>query len=291
MARFPSTLQQLGLATCLALLVVVSLTLGASAVAPAEEQGIAPGKFITMAYLAVDPARGEVASASAGHPAPRLLLADGTVRALDATGLVLGIEAGQGYEEVRADLPPRATIVLYTDGVVEARRRGEMYGVERLDVVYIGFDAHIPESEGFARISELFGEIGGLADYGLAHGFRAFEIGEALEHLEPLLGATGFITHLANIWPEHEVALWKQMDAGDYAGAQAELQRSNWRWVDFRIKMAGVTGGEANVVKAAYEIIGRRGGPVRPPTRDMSPEHRAELKALLREIGVPNVQD
>jgi serine phosphatase RsbU (regulator of sigma subunit) len=96
---------------------------------------IAPGKFITMAYLAVDPARGEVASASAGHPAPRLLLADGTVRALDATGLVLGIEAGQDYEEVRADLPPRATIVLYTDGVVEARRRGEMYGVERLDAL------------------------------------------------------------------------------------------------------------------------------------------------------------
>jgi hypothetical protein len=30
---------------------------------------------------------------------------------------------------------------------------------------------------------------------------------------------------------------------------------------------------------------------VRPPTQDMSPEHRAELKALLKEIGVPNVQD
>jgi 4-hydroxy-tetrahydrodipicolinate synthase len=109
--------------------------------------------------------------------------------------------------------------------------------------------------------------------------------------LSHMLGATGFITHLANIWPQHEVALWEQMDAGDYAGAQAELQRSNWRWVDFRIKMAGVTGGEANVVKAAYEIIGRRGGPVRPPTRDMTPEHRSELKALLKEIGVPNVQD
>jgi dihydrodipicolinate synthase/N-acetylneuraminate lyase len=104
-----------------------------------------------------------------------------------------------------------------------------------------------------------------------------------------MMGATGWITHLANIWPEHEVALWEQMDAGDYVGAQAEFQRVNWRWLDFRGKMARLTGGEANVVKAAYELIGRRGGPVRPPTRDMSPKHRAELKALFLEIGVPGV--
>lgn len=109
--------------------------------------------------------------------------------------------------------------------------------------------------------------------------------------LSHMLGATGFITHLANIWPEHEVSLFEQMEGGDYAGAQAEIQRANWPWVDFRIKMAGVTGGEANVVKAAYELIGRRGGPVRPPTQNMSSEHRAELKALLKGIGVPNVQN
>jgi len=102
-----------------------------------------------------------------------------------------------------------------------------------------------------------------------------------------MLGATGYITHLANIWPEHEVAIWEQMDGGDYVGAQAEFQRVNWRWLDFRGRMARITGGEANVVKAAYDLIGRRGGPVRPPTRDMAPEHRAELKALLQEIGVP----
>jgi 4-hydroxy-tetrahydrodipicolinate synthase len=132
---------------------------------------------------------------------------------------------------------------------------------------------------GYTRGVERFADKLAIVDnYGLA----------VLSHM---LGATGFITHLANIWPEHEVALWKQMDAGDYAGAQAELQRANWRWVDFRIKMAGITGGEANVVKAAYDLIGRRGGPVRPPTRDMSPQHRAELKALLKEIGVPGVQE
>jgi serine phosphatase RsbU (regulator of sigma subunit) len=107
---------------------------------------IALGKFITMTYLAVDASRGEVACASAGHPAPRLLLADGTVRALGASGLVLGIEAAQEYEEVRAELPSGATIVLYTDGVIEARRRGEMYGVERLDAL-LGRERTLPPAE------------------------------------------------------------------------------------------------------------------------------------------------
>jgi serine phosphatase RsbU (regulator of sigma subunit) len=94
---------------------------------------IASGKFITMAYLTIDGARGDVACASAGHPAPRLVLPDGTVRGLEATGLVLGIDSGQDYDEVRADLPSGAVIVVYTDGVIEARLDGELYGVERLD--------------------------------------------------------------------------------------------------------------------------------------------------------------
>jgi serine phosphatase RsbU (regulator of sigma subunit) len=96
---------------------------------------IAPGKFITMAYLAVDAARGEVACASAGHPAPRIILPDGTVVGLEASGLVLGIDPGQRYEEVRAALPSGSTVVLYTDGVIEARRKGELYGAERLDAL------------------------------------------------------------------------------------------------------------------------------------------------------------
>ena len=45
---------------------------------------IAPGKFITMTYLAVDPGRGEVACANAGHPPPRLVLPDGSVRGLES---------------------------------------------------------------------------------------------------------------------------------------------------------------------------------------------------------------
>jgi len=93
---------------------------------------IAPGKFITMVYLVID-AKGRLAAAGAGHPSPRIVAADGTVSALDAQGLVLGVEPDQRYDEVRAELEVGRAVVLYTDGVLEARRDNELYGFERLD--------------------------------------------------------------------------------------------------------------------------------------------------------------
>ncbi|HLY94719.1 MAG TPA: SpoIIE family protein phosphatase, partial [Gaiellaceae bacterium] len=96
---------------------------------------IAAGKFITMTYLAVDGVTGMVACASAGHPAPRIVRPDGSVHGLEASGIVLGIDPGQEYSEVHAELPPGAALVVYTDGVIEARKDGELYGTERLDAV------------------------------------------------------------------------------------------------------------------------------------------------------------
>jgi serine phosphatase RsbU (regulator of sigma subunit) len=95
---------------------------------------LAAEKFVTMAYLAIDPASGEVVAAGAGHPQPRLVRVDGTVEALDVGGLALGIDSQQVYEEARAQLAPGSLIVLYTDGVVEARGAdGKFWGHEHLD--------------------------------------------------------------------------------------------------------------------------------------------------------------
>ena len=96
---------------------------------------IGPGKFISMSYVVVDGASGRVAAASAGHPAPRIVLPVGSTRPLEAHGLVLGIDGGQEYVVSHAELPRGASLVLYTDGVVEARRGGELYGDERLDAL------------------------------------------------------------------------------------------------------------------------------------------------------------
>ena len=81
---------------------------------------IAPGKFITMVYLVID-ASGNLTVAGGGHPSPRLIGADGTVTGLEARGLVLGIEPGQQYAEVRAQVEAGGAVVLCTDGVLEAR--------------------------------------------------------------------------------------------------------------------------------------------------------------------------
>ena len=94
---------------------------------------IGAGKFITMLYLTVDPRNGGLVCADAGHEPPRLVLPDGSVEPLRVRGLALGVDRDQRYEEVRASLPAGASVVLYTDGLIEARRGTELYGHARLD--------------------------------------------------------------------------------------------------------------------------------------------------------------
>ncbi len=106
---------------------------------------IAVGKFITMAYLTIDPG-GEVLCASAGHPEPRLVAPDGRVEGLPAGGLALGIDEHQTYEQVRAELPVGGSVVIYTDGVVEARTGRELFGIERLDAVLAAHATEPPQA-------------------------------------------------------------------------------------------------------------------------------------------------
>lgn len=71
--------------------------------------------------------------ANAGHLAPMVVAADGSsVQELEGRGLPLGIDIGPGYEEHELALSEGELLVGFTDGVVEARRSGELYGSERL---------------------------------------------------------------------------------------------------------------------------------------------------------------
>jgi serine phosphatase RsbU (regulator of sigma subunit) len=95
---------------------------------------IGDGKFITMLYLTADGREGELACASAGHPPPRVVRG-GVVAPLGVRGLALGIAGSQDYEVERLRLEAGDAAVLFTDGLIEARRDGELYGEERLDAV------------------------------------------------------------------------------------------------------------------------------------------------------------
>ncbi|MGV9252282.1 PP2C family protein-serine/threonine phosphatase [Streptomyces sp. NPDC003697] len=79
--------------------------------------------FVTAVVLEL-PDDGPVRLANLGHPPP-LLLHAGTVAVLEPTvpvlPLGLGVLNGQEVPVDHADLPPGATLLLYTDGVTEAR--------------------------------------------------------------------------------------------------------------------------------------------------------------------------
>jgi GAF domain-containing protein len=85
-----------------------------------------PGAQCTTAVCAVlNPDTGELVYSSAGHPPPILVYADGTIRMLDdAHTIALGVRPGWSRPQAHLIMPARATLVLYTDGLVERNLPG-----------------------------------------------------------------------------------------------------------------------------------------------------------------------
>ena len=92
-----------------------------------------PGAQCTTAVCAVlDTRTGELVYSSAGHPPPILVNADGTTRMLEGGHTIaLGIRRDWSRPEARVTIPARATLLLYTDGLVERRRFGLEHGISR----------------------------------------------------------------------------------------------------------------------------------------------------------------
>ena len=93
-----------------------------------------PGAQCTTAVCAVlNPDTGELVYSSAGHPPPILVYADGTTRILDdGHTIALGIRPDWSRPEARLIMPARATLVLYTDGLVERRRVALEHGISQV---------------------------------------------------------------------------------------------------------------------------------------------------------------
>lgn len=97
------------------------------------------GNFVTAFYAVLDPSSRTLVYARAGHNPPRLVRGNQIV-SLDQNGAVpLGILEEQTYCQANARLESGDLLVLYTDGITEARsplRSGsslEFFGIERLD--------------------------------------------------------------------------------------------------------------------------------------------------------------
>ena len=77
---------------------------------------------------------------NAGH-LPPLHVRAGTVCPLDSHGLPLGVLERHGYSESELPLERGDLVFAHTDGLIEARRKGEMYGTERLSQLVSGLAA------------------------------------------------------------------------------------------------------------------------------------------------------
>jgi phosphoserine phosphatase RsbU/P len=94
---------------------------------------IAEGRFISFFYCVLESATGTVTYTNAGHYLPVLVRADGSIERLGAGGPVLGVLPDAGYEQAQVTMNPGDRLLLFTDGITEARSADdEEFGEERL---------------------------------------------------------------------------------------------------------------------------------------------------------------
>ncbi len=93
--------------------------------------------FVTVFYAIYNTSTGRLTYCNAGHNPPRVLRADGTVEPIPKQGnLFMGALAGAVYKEGSLQLDCGDALVMYTDGVTEAKNpEREEFGTERLDAM------------------------------------------------------------------------------------------------------------------------------------------------------------
>jgi serine phosphatase RsbU (regulator of sigma subunit) len=114
---------------------------------------IPPNMYVTCLAILLDTRTGQLQYANAGHSLPYLRHADG-VSELRATGMPLGLMPNMSYENKEIILKPRESVLLYSDGLVEAHDpRREMFAFPRMQR-FVG--AH---PRGATLIEDLVGEL------------------------------------------------------------------------------------------------------------------------------------
>jgi sigma-B regulation protein RsbU (phosphoserine phosphatase) len=96
----------------------------------------AAGAYLTLFIAIADGSRGVLRYVNAGHVTQILLRARGGLERLDSTGRPLGLLPGGGFEERSYDVSAGDTLLLFTDGLLDAEDpSGEAFGMERLVTV------------------------------------------------------------------------------------------------------------------------------------------------------------
>jgi serine phosphatase RsbU (regulator of sigma subunit) len=97
-----------------------------------------PEKYATGFLVSLEPTNGRFIFANAGHNYGLLISAGGEVEELGPTGTPIGLVPQAVYAEDERTLQPGDSLILYTDGFVEAEDpEGEEYGLERMTKVFV----------------------------------------------------------------------------------------------------------------------------------------------------------
>nr|WP_078493167.1 SpoIIE family protein phosphatase [Streptomyces griseorubens] len=97
-----------------------------------QAQRLGVDRMATCLYAVYDPVAHRITVANAGHPPPVLLHLGGRAEVLRVpAGAPIGV-GGVDFEAVELEAPAGATLLLYTDGLVESRLRDVWTGIEQL---------------------------------------------------------------------------------------------------------------------------------------------------------------
>lgn len=94
-----------------------------------------PDRFMGLLCARVDVRRGRVALANAGLTPPLVRRRSGRIETITTGGVLLGVSRGADYADVSVELGAGDLLVLYTDGLTEARRGDELFGSSRVEQV------------------------------------------------------------------------------------------------------------------------------------------------------------
>jgi serine phosphatase RsbU (regulator of sigma subunit)/anti-sigma regulatory factor (Ser/Thr protein kinase) len=136
----------------------------------------------TALVLLIEPATGRMTYANAGHPPPLIMNAHGVARSLKGSlSVPLGALDVANYEEGTALLEPGSTLVLYTDGLVEARDELIDRGIEKLEHALVTDGPAEPEQLCQRIVRRTIGRDSSIDDVTLLVVQATMTLGETLE--------------------------------------------------------------------------------------------------------------
>ena len=125
--------------------------------------GFGEDRFATLMYALFDPSEGKLTIAVGGHPPPLIYRAETrSVEVVGMQGSIVGAFPDQAFDQGMFTLGPRDVMLAFTDGLVEARSGGELYGRDRVVESFTRLAASASADEVTKRVfddAKAFGDI------------------------------------------------------------------------------------------------------------------------------------